>query len=280
MFVLPWRDLTLIGTTDDFDRGDPARVTPTAADVQYLLDSTNTLFPLSRLRAEDVLSAWAGLRPLVLADSGAAGEEGEISRDFLVREEPKGFFTIAGGKLTSHRSMAQDAVDALAKVLAKAGVEAERRCDTMKAPLPGGDFEALDDLQDRIRVRAADLGLDEEGAERLVRAYGTRANDVLDLVRERHELNRPLVEDRPYVAAEAVYAARAEMALRLEDFVYRRTHLALETRDDLERVLARAAALMGPELGWSDERAKQEIASVRAQRARESACLQLLRGGR
>jgi glycerol-3-phosphate dehydrogenase len=280
MFVLPWRDLTLIGTTDDFDRGDPARVTPTAADVQYLLDSTNSLFPLARLRAEDVLSAWAGLRPLVVTESGGSGEEGEVSRDFLVHEEPEGFFTIAGGKLTSHRSMAQDAVDQVGKVLAEAGVEAERRCDTMKVPLPGGDFEDLEELQEHIRVRAADLGLVEGGAERLVRAYGTRANDVLDLVRERHELNQPLVEDRPYLVAEAVYAVRAELTLRLDDFLYRRTHVALETREQLEAVSERAAAHLGPELGWSDERMEREIANVRELRARGNACLHVLRGGR
>ena len=272
MFVLPWRELTLIGTTDDFHDGPPQDVAPTAEDVRYLLESTNHLFPDAELVESDVLSAWAGLRPLVVQSRGSEdGAEGEVSRDFVVRQEPIGFFTIAGGKLTSSRAMAEQAVDQIGEFLAEADVTGERKCDTARVPLPGGDFDDLEALCEHVSTRAADLGLDLAATYRLVRAYGTRADDVLDLVRERRELAAPLLEGLPYVAADVVYAARCELALHLEDVVYRRTHLAMETHSRFRRACERTAGFMAEELGWSDGRMVSEIERAESLYARDDA---------
>ena len=263
MFVLPWNRLTLIGTTDEDYEGRPEDVRPTGSDVQYLLASTNRLFPDARLTVDDVLSAWAGLRPLV---SGAAdGEEEEVSREHLIRAEMPGMLTIAGGKLTSHRSMGEEVVDRALAELGPAVPATEST--TAEQPLPGGDFEDLEELIRSVTERVAELGLDSEVAERLARAYGTRALDVLVHAETRPELAERLVPDRPYVGAEVVYSVRNEMPVHVEDIAYRRTHVALET-SDFTGAVRRIAALMAGERGWEGAREAAELQRVAAIRDR------------
>ncbi len=268
MFVLPWGDLTMVGTTDRDYGGDPADVVPTARDVAYLLTSADRLFPDADLSPDDVLSAWAGLRPLVTGEDGDA-DAGEVSRDFVVTEDAPGLLTIAGGKLTSYRQMAEEAVDRAAEFLEAAfEVEADRGCDTDEEPLPGGDFEELGELCRRLRAAADPHGVSAASVDRLARAHGTQAEEVLALVEERPELAERVVEDRPYLAAEVVRAARDEMALHVEDVVFRRTHLGRETRARFEEACRRVAALMGEELGWGEERRREEVArAVEVRRA-------------
>lgn len=265
MFVLPWGELSMIGTTDDFYEGPPEDVVPTAGDVTYLLESANALFPDAALHVDDVLSAWAGLRPLVM-EEGAT--EGEVSREFVIREEPPGLFTIAGGKLTSHRSMAEELVDRTRDYLRKEHDIKPRRkaSDTERVPLPGGDFESLEDLCERLRPEAEARGLSARTADRLARAHGTRYHGILDLIDDNPELAVPIVGDRPYIAAEVVYAALAEMALHAEDVLYRRTHVGLETRE-FDEACERVVDVMAGELGWDAERRNAERDRAHAVRA-------------
>lgn len=281
MFVLPWRDLTLIGTTDDFDDRPPEEIAPTAADVSYLLESTNQLFPESRLAPEDVVSAWAGLRPLAAARAGSAGSSRgassdavRLSRDFVIEEDPPGVFTVVGGKLTSHRSMAEETVDRVRAFLApsSAGRPARRmrrRTDTHRVPLPGGDFDDKEALRLEVRGRAAGLSVSPEGADRLARAYGTRAHEVLDLVEERPDLASPLVPGRSSIAAEAVHAVRREMALHAEDVAYRRTRVGLEVGEGFETAVRRIVAVLASEFGWDAARGQEERERLWAVRARD-----------
>jgi len=268
MFVLPWgSDLTIIGTTDvDFD-GDPATVRPTAEDVAYLLESANRLFPEAKLRPADVVGAWAGLRPLVA--EGNAADEDAVSRDFVIRETPPGLLTIAGGKLTSHRNMAEKLVDRAANLLEERfDAPPARECDTARVALPGGDFEDLDVLREELAAVAAPYHLPPSSVDRLAAAYGTRARQVLKLLAGRPTLREPLAEDLPYLAAEAVYASREEMVVHLEDILFRRTHLALETDEGLEEAFRLTARLAGEELGWDAGRRAREVESALAERAR------------
>jgi glycerol-3-phosphate dehydrogenase len=259
MFVLPWNRLTLIGTTDEDYEGPPEDVRPTGADVRYLLDSTNRLFPEARLTSDDVISAWAGLRPLI---SGVPGSEGEeVSREHVIREEMPGMLTIAGGKLTSHRSMGEEVVDRAQEALGPRAVAGDST--TAKEPLPGGDFADLEELGDSLEERAEPLGLDSWVCQRLARAYGTLAFDVIALAEERAELAGRIVADRPYVTAEVVYSVRNEMPVHVEDVAYRRTHVALET-GDFEAAANRIAALMREELGWDRDRETAELKRVAA----------------
>ena len=211
MFVLPWReDLTLIGTTDESYDGQPEDVVATPADIAYLLEATNRLLPEAKLRSKDVLSAWAGLRPLVQPEEGFS-DAGAVSREFEIREGPTGVFTLGGGKLTSHRHMAEKTVDRLQQFLARAGVSPTRKVDTAKTPLPGGKFDTLDALRADIRAHAEVCGVGPVSADRLTRAYGTRADRVLELVRRRPELCHPILEGRPHILAEVLYAVQNEV---------------------------------------------------------------------
>lgn len=274
MFVLPWRDLTLIGTTDDYHEGAPEDVAPTAEDVRYLLDSTNHLFPEARLTRADVLSAWAGLRPLVaMRDADEDAGEDDVSRDFTIREEPRGVFTLSGGKLTSHRAMAEETVDKVAPLLAQAGVKRIAKCDTARVALPGGSFKDMAELKAHVREEAAELGVSPEGADRLARAYGLRAGHVLGLVRRRSELGQPILEGRPHIAAEAVHAVRAEMALHVEDVLYRRTRIGLETASEVELAARNVGELMAPELAWTGVDVAAEVRRAVEVRERDDRAL-------
>lgn len=265
MFVLPWReDLTLIGTTDVFDEGRPEDVAATAPEIAYLLDATNHLFPEARLEPADVLSAWAGLRPLVApepegSEEGGESDAGAVSREFEIHQRPDGVFTLVGGKLTSHRGMAEETVNRVARFLERADVHADRRCDTARVPLPGGNFDDLDQLGAHVRSLAEGLGVEASGADRLTRAYGTRAAEVLALVERQPELAAPILEGRPHLLAEAVYGVRHERALRVSDVLYRRTRVGLETRDGVESAARDVAAVVAGELGWDEARCEREV---------------------
>lgn len=274
MFVLPWRDLTLIGTTDEFDDRPPADVAPTREDVRYLLESTNHLFFDANLGPCDVVGAWAGLRPLAAAGDVGADGEGAVSRDVALLQEPEGVFTVTGGKLTSNRAMAEATMDEVARLLDSAGVAAERPSDTARVPLPGGDFEGFEALRDGVRERAGDLGLSRATADRLARAHGTRAAEVLALVEADPRLAARVVEERPEIEAEVVYAVRREMARHVEDVMYRRTHIGMETREAFDRACRGVARRMADVMGWDAEREEVEVERARAVRDRDDAWLQ------
>ncbi|MCE2530914.1 MAG: glycerol-3-phosphate dehydrogenase/oxidase [Acidimicrobiia bacterium] len=263
MFILPWReDLTLIGTTDEFFDGRPQDVAATPGDIGYLLEATRRLLPASKLGPEDVISAWAGLRPLVAPPGEGAGkgaDEGAVSREFEVHQHPPGVFTLSGGKLTSHRHMAEETMDRVQAFLAPAGVKALRKVDTDKVPLPGARFRDLDALRGSIRARARAQGLEPASADRLTRAYGTRANRVLDLVERNPRLGERVIGERPHLLAEAVYAVRSEMALHVEDILFRRMRVGLETRSGTPEAARRVAEVVAPELDWTGERKAEEV---------------------
>jgi len=280
MFILPWReDLTIIGTTDEFYEGPPDAVAATPEDIAYLLEATNRLLPGARLGPEDVISAWAGLRPL-LAPSDGASEAGAVSREFDVREGPDGVFSLSGGKLTSHRHMAEETVDRVEAFLARAGVPAANKVDTDKIPLPGAGFRDITALRDGIRTRAKVHGLGAVTADRLTRAYGARADRVIDLVQKDAELGAKILEARPHVLAEAVYAVRNELALHVEDVLYRRTRIGLETRDGTELAAQRVAEVMGPLLGWTKDDESREVERAIEVRAADDAAIRQLKESR
>jgi glycerol-3-phosphate dehydrogenase len=265
MFVLPWGDLTLIGTTDEDYEGPPEEVRPTGGDVRYLLDSTNRLFPEAKLTAEDVISAWAGLRPLVAGEPGE--DEDEVSREHVILEELPGLLTIAGGKLTSHRAMAEEIIDRAVESLVEEGAGEPAPSATADRPLPGGDFESFEDLLESLEERAAAIGLDPSVLPPMAETYGANAEQVLDLAADRPDLRERVVADRPNIAAEILYSVREEMPVHVEDVAFRRTRLALET-EDFEAGVARVAAIMGEEREWDAIREELELERAGAVRQR------------
>jgi glycerol-3-phosphate dehydrogenase len=241
LFGVPHGAVTMLGTTDTDFAGTPDEVFASAGDVAYLLAAARQTFPAAALSPRDVVASFAGLRPLV-RQPGRSLEE--TSREEAISVSEGGLVTVTGGKLTTHRRMGEEAIDRVAKLLARQGI-AVGPCATRGRRFPGA----------RGEIR------DSEVSDHLADRYGSRAGLVAGLTGENRSLGRPLVEGLPDLEAEIVFAARAEDARSLSDALQRRTHLFWQApRQGLE-CADRAAALMGRELGWSKD---QERAAVDA----------------
>ncbi len=255
MFILPWVELTVIGTTDTDFAGDPARADVEPDDVTYLLRSANALFPDARLTHDDVVAAWAGLRPL-LADGGG-GSTAAVPREHRIIESRSGLLTIAGGKLTTYRSMAAELVDRVTATLHT--LDGRRRpaaAATDREPLPGGEVADLEALVNELQHEE----VSEPLARHLVDAYGAEAMAVANLARRDRALARPLVEGLPPIRAEVVHQARREMALAVSDVMIRRTHLFHRDRGQGAPAAADVAELLAAELGWDAGRQAASLA--------------------
>ncbi|WNG53060.1 glycerol-3-phosphate dehydrogenase [Archangium minus] len=251
MFVLPADTHTIIGTTETPTHAHPTEVRASLSDVDYLLTSANAFFPQAHLAREDVVSAWAGIRPLVASGYGH-GDANSASREHAIHTSPTGVLAISGGKLTTYRVMARDVVNAVEKVLDVP----RRKALTDSLPLPGGDIPSLDA---ELSAAQAEVGR-EATAVHLVRAYGSRWRLVWALTREQPHLAEPLAPGLPYIRAEAVYGVTHELVHTLSDLLVRRLKVAFETRD-LGRAAARVAATdMAPLLGWGPEVIERQLA--------------------
>ena len=242
MFVLPADAHAIIGTTETSTRAHPAEVRANEADVEYLLASANAFFPQAKLTRADVVSAWAGIRPLVSRGYSGSGDAGSASREHAIDLSPSGVIAISGGKLTTYRVMARDVVNAVEHRL---GVS-HRKPVTDTLPLPGGDLRSL---EAELKEARSELG-SESVALHLVRAYGSRWRQVWALTRQEPALAQPLVEGLPYLRAEAAHGVTRELVHTLADLLVRRLKVAFETRDQGAQAARAAAEVMAPLLGW------------------------------
>jgi glycerol-3-phosphate dehydrogenase len=250
MFVIPWGTHDLIGTTDTDHAGGPEEPPVVErADVEYLLDAVNHHFPAARLRPDDVVSAFAGLRPLIAPPAGAAVDPSAVSREEAVFGSASGLLTLAGGKLTTYRLVAASVVDRVVGALRRAG---DRRrfppARTGEVPLPGG-------REAPAAVAAAALSRDGHDLapaliEQLADRYGSRLTEVLELIARDRALGETIVPGLPHVRAEVVAAVEQEWALTLEDVLRRRTGIALEEPTGGAAAAAATATLMAASLGW------------------------------
>jgi glycerol-3-phosphate dehydrogenase len=256
MFVLPWGDLSYIGTTDVDYAGPPGEVRVSPEEVRYLLRSANALFPNAHLGEEDVISSWAGVRPLLAGEPGAAASA--VSREHRVLCGPAGMITVAGGKLTTYRQMAAEAVNAALRSLPFGGLAPPSAAATDTEPLPGGEAS----IWEPFIQAGVDLGFPAATVEHLVRLYGTETAAVCNLALEDQTLRAPIHPEHPAVGAEVVHCVRRELAVRVADVLDRRLHLTVETADGGRKAAAQVADLMARELGWDAERREREITSV------------------
>jgi len=265
MFVLPWGDFTYIGTTDTESAGDPGAASADPADLRYLLESASALFPGALLREADVLSTWTGVRPL-LAPGGAGRSESATSREHEIWRDPGGLLNVAGGKLTTFRSMAAETVDRAAGILRREFDIESGQCYTEYMRLPGAPEEDWDEFVAALRERVAGLGLPRTLADHLAGRHGDDAHSVLDLVASEPALGAPLAPGHPYLAAEAIHAVRAEMATTLEDVLRRRTQLFYESKDGglttIGALLPRLAT--EPGLLWDGDEIHRQVERYRA----------------
>ena len=261
LFVIPWGRHWLIGTTDTDWHLDKAPPAATAADIDYLLAHVNEILniPLTR---EDVEGVYAGLRPLL---AGESEQTSKLSREHLVAHSVPGLVVIAGGKWTTYRVMAKDAVDAAVSAIDGRTPPST----TMDIALVGAEgYQAAWNRRHRI---AQESGLHVARIEHLLNRYGTFAEDILALIREDPSLADPLPGADDYVGAEVVYAATHEGALHLEDVLARRTRISIEAWDRGASAAPVAASLMARVLGWDSEREEREVRTylrrVEAERA-------------
>lgn len=250
VFAVPWGDFTYIGTTDTDYTGSLDDPWCTADDLTYLTGNINASMT-SRVSPDDVVGGWVGMRPLV---AGEAGKTADLSRRHRVTRSASGVVTVAGGKLTTYRLMAQDTVDEVLKVLGR-----KARCVTKALRLRGAaGHEQVDEG-----------GLGPSVRDHLVNRYGADARVVIAMAAADADLARPLVPGLPYLRAEAVYAAEHEMARNLDDVLSHRTRSRLLARDASAEAAESVAGLIAGPLGWSPEKQAAEVERYRASVAEE-----------
>ena len=250
MFILPAGAHAIIGTTETVTQAHPAEVRASEADVAYLLASANAFFPEAKLTRADVVSAWAGIRPLIAQGYGQGGASG-ASREHALHRSPTGVLAISGGKLTTYRVMAKDVVDAVQRELGNP----VHRSPTEKLRLPGGELTSVE--EERRAAEAA--GLKPATAEHLVHAYGTRWRQIWALVQAQASLAEPLVPGLPYLKAEVLHGVQHEWVVTLADLLTRRLKVAFETRDLGLAAASTCARLLTDAGHWTAEEATQAL---------------------
>ncbi|MBL0169652.1 MAG: glycerol-3-phosphate dehydrogenase/oxidase [Gemmatimonadaceae bacterium] len=247
MFVLPAGVHAIIGTTERPSRRGPDDIRATEQDVTYLLRTANARFPNAQLTMDDVISAWAGIRPLA---SMRAGERSAntASREHAIAHRDDGLVSVTGGKLTTFRAMSRDVLQHAITELVRAGGAAHAASPrSALEPLPGGDMLSRASVIHDAREAVHDAAV----SERLALAYGSRWRNVWSYAQRDPSLARRLVDDLPYLLAEVPHAVEREMACTLADVLIRRTHIAFETRDHGRGAAKRIAPLMAVLLQWS-----------------------------
>ncbi len=269
LFVVPWGERWIIGTTDsdwDLDYAHPAA---SSADIELLLQRVNSVLadPISR---EDICGVYAGLRPLVAGDDPSVSEQSaKLSREHAIARVVPGLVSVAGGKYTTYRVMAADTVElALGEVEVARGRKAPklprrrrdaaaRRTATLVTPLVGAaGYEERRRRHDEIGAR---VGLSRATVAHLLDRHGDQIDEVIDLVAACPDLGEPLASGHSYLRAEVTHAVRSEAALHLDDVLTRRTRLSVESWDRGVDIAQDTAELMGAELGWSPETIEREV---------------------
>ncbi|MFP5219136.1 MAG: glycerol-3-phosphate dehydrogenase/oxidase [Actinomycetes bacterium] len=259
LFVIPWGRHWIVGTTDtdwDLDKSHPA---VSARDVEYLLSQANRVLA-QPLRTEDVEGVYAGLRPLL---SGESDVTSKLSREHTVAHPVPGLVVVAGGKYTTYRVMAKDAVDEAVRALDQKVPES----GTEQVPLLGA--EGFSALWNQRRVLAERSGLHRARVEHLLRRYGTLVHEVLALLADDASLAEPLPGADDYLRVEVVYAVAAEGARHLDDVLTRRTHVSIESWDRGVAAAPVVASLMAPLLGWDAAHEALEVEHYLARVAAE-----------
>lgn len=251
VFGIPRGNTTYIGTTDTHYNNDLDNPNTMEEDVRYLLDAVNAMFPSIDMKMDDVTSSWAGLRPLIHEDGK---DPSQLSRKDEMFTAPSGIISIAGGKLTGYRKMAERVVDYVAEGLTQEGKKVPWYCITDHIALVGGRLSKNQTIEDYIDSRAGEskqISLDKGQVTELVYRYGTGIEDILETAFDLHpEINDP--EER-ILYAELRYTVLNEMTTTLNDFLIRRTGMLYFNRKRAGAIYKRVAGWMANLLKWSHE---------------------------
>lgn len=264
LFLIPWGDKWIVGTTDTAYTGDRAEPFASREDVQYILDQANRVLT-PQLKAEEIIGVYAGLRPLVA--NNKASVTTKLSREHTVDRPAPGFVSIAGGKYTTYRIMGRDVIDLAINELRKLSPESV----TEKLPLVGADgYFALVQQSERI---AEESGLDLETVTHLLNRYGSMISEILELIVSQPGLAKKLHKDLPYIKAEIYYAASHEGAQTVDDVISRRTRIAFEALNHGAELADDVAGIIAPVLGWSAKNRRESVAAYEDLVEREVAAL-------
>lgn len=254
VLVIPWAGRYMIGTTDLRFDDDPSKARCSVAEMEYLLGEVNQLIPEAKLSPQDVLYTFSGVRPLPYAPGVV---EAKIPRSHVLHDhapDMSGLVTVVGGKLTTFRQLAEDAVDDAFKRLGRKSP----RCVTAQRMLPGAVFDAAE-----TRRTLFGAGLSERSADRLIALYGGRSLATVKQAQGDGELLKVVHEPSGAIGAEMMFAMRHEFARTLTDVLARRTLLAFEPNHGLESTEA-IAALLAARLSWGKQRQADEIAEYKS----------------
>ncbi|WP_413316829.1 glycerol-3-phosphate dehydrogenase/oxidase [Agrococcus sp. 1P02AA] len=250
LFVIPWGRHWILGTTDTDWNLDLAHPAATAADIDYILDHVNSVLATKLTRA-DVEGVYAGLRPLLAAGDGSS--TANLSREHHVSHTVPGLVLVAGGKWTTYRIMAKDAID---EAVSAMDGKVPQSC-TEQIPLLGATgYRAAWNKRSKI---ARAFGLHKHRVEHLLNRYGVLTDELLDMIRTDESLAEPLPGADDYIGAEVRYACTHEGALHLDDVLARRTRISIEAWDRGVAAAPVAARIMADALGWDDARVEKEI---------------------
>jgi len=258
LFLVPWGNRVLVGTTDT-EGGDVDDPTTPAQDVTYLLQTCNR-YLYAPLERRDILATYAGFRPLIKSRSADQSASAKLSRSHAVLDGPAGMVSVVGGKLTTWRRMAEDTMNHVAR---RDGSPPS----TITRALPLDGSAGWPGVAGVVAGRALNLPLDIRS--HLCAAYGANLRHVLALAAADARLGRRIVPDLPYLLAEVVYACRYEMALTLDDVLSRRTRLVLEDKKQGVGIAREVAEIMAAELGWDAAEAARQVKAYRAVVRRE-----------
>ncbi len=253
LFVIPWSRYWVIGTTDTPYERDPVHPVATASDIDYVIDHANAVLaePISR---DDVIGTWAGLRPLLQPGTKEGTSSAKVSREHTVASPAPGLVVIAGGKLTTYRVMAKDAVD-----FALGNRATTLPSITDRIPLLGAvGLDAMRRQAPRLKER---FGWSSVMIHHLLHRYGSGIRDLIDAIELKPDLAAPLEHAPAYLRAEIHFAATHEQVLHLEDVMLHRTRLTYEVADAGRAALDEIAAIVGEVAGWDDAKIAAEKAS-------------------
>ncbi len=268
VFALPWQHVSVIGTTDTNFTGDLSRPRVTQSDALYLVDTANSHLEAAGgpLRVDDVLSTWAGIRPLAVGTRDDVEGTYQTSREHVVQSDPRGMVLIAGGKLTTYRVMAEETVDEAIKMLPGHRLEGLLDSPTARLPLPGADRlpEGRNPLESLTAELARRQGCSEALANRLVLTHGSDADDVLAMCRQTEGGLKPVVPGIGVRWGEIRWAIEEEMALDLVDVAVRRLPLYIHAGARLLPVIDEMARRVAEWCGYEESRQAVLAAALRA----------------
>lgn len=256
-FIIPWNQQYLIGTTDIRYDGDPADVVAEPEELEYLLDETNRVFPAANLSRADIHFAYSGVRPLPKRDKGP---ESAITRKHIIfkhKKSAKGLVSIIGGKLTTYRNLAEQAVDV---AIASAGLVA-KPCKTRSLPLPGAtNIDVVGEQLTRLD------NLSPKCIERLLSIYGSRAIEILGSSASTTPV-KYLDDDKTVLAEEVAFVIKNEMAVCLTDIVHRRLMVGLQA-DQGVTMANEIASIAASVAGWDKAERDRQLKGLRDYNAR------------